>query len=288
MQILLVDVPYLCYRAWHSAKKESTPYMLLSVIEQETRTAKERFGTDRIVFAFDHPINHRRKIQPDYKSSRNIKRTEDEQQEHREFCEQIDIVKDICLPNLGYSNVFCVEGFEADDIIAKICQDAGLGETVIHTGTSLRDQCIIYSADKDLWQCVGPNVIWCSPHTGQVVSHRSFAEEWGLNPWEWANVKALAGCTSDDVSGIDGIGEITAAKFLRGELKRGKKYQAIEENLMPTLNRNLPLVKLPFEGCPTFEVRVDDLTKAKRESVLESLGVEVKRERRSKRKGFVW
>ena len=139
MQTLLVDCQYLCYRAWHSASRESTPYMLLSVLEQEAKATAERFGCSRIVFAFDHPVNHRRKLQPNYKQSRNTKLTETDKEIHQEFCEQINLVRDECLPGLGYSNVFCERGFEADDIIARIARD-----------TEENDQAVILSADKDL------------------------------------------------------------------------------------------------------------------------------------------
>ena len=275
MQILLIDCQYLCYRAWHSAKRESNVPMLLAVLENEAQNISQRFGSDRIVFAFDSELSKRRDMCPSYKAKRYENRTEEERLEHQEFCQQINHVRDNLLGRLGYANVFVKSGYEADDIIAKICQDL-----------ERKHDAVIYSADKDLWQCLKPNVVWCSPTTNQVVTQRSFAEEWGLAPHEWANVKALAGCSTDNVEGLEGIGEKTAALFLRGCLTTGKKAATINLKMEEILDRNLPLVKLPFDQMESFEIQPDDLTKAKRQVVMEELGVALPIKTERKRQGF--
>ena len=41
-------------------------------------------------------------------------------------------------------------------------------------------------------------------------------------------MKAITGDKGDDVPGCTGVGDVTALKYLRGELTKGKKFEAIE------------------------------------------------------------
>ena len=88
------------------------------------------------------------------------------------------------------------------------------------------------------------------------VTIDSFLAEYRIHPKEWSRVKSLAGCTTDSVQGVRGVGEITALKYFRGELGRTRKaYRAIVSPEGQALFRdNLPLVRLPFEGCPRLKL----------------------------------
>jgi 5'-3' exonuclease len=85
---------------------------------------------------------------------------------------------------------------------------------------------------------------------GEMITFNSFVKEWGIYPEDWAYVKAIAGCSSDNVQGVYGVGDPTAAKYLSKKMKvTSKKYQDIERALIDgLLSINLPLVRLPFEG----------------------------------------
>ena len=72
------------------------------------------------------------------------------------------------------------------------------------------------------------------------------------------NVKALAGCGSDEVPGIKGIGEITACKYLKNQLKETTAaYKKIVDGKEEATKRNIPLVKLPFDGTPVCKLVED-------------------------------
>jgi 5'-3' exonuclease len=66
-------------------------------------------------------------------------------------------------------------------------------------------------------------------------------------------VKALSGCTSDEIPGIPGVGEKTAIKYLSGALKsEHKTFQSIVQN-QALFQRNLALVTLPHpETSPLY------------------------------------
>ena len=75
-------------------------------------------------------------------------------------------------------------------------------------------------------------------------------------------MKAISGCSSDNITGIKGVGEKTAIKYLLGELKETTKtYKAIEEQKEELWKKNGKLTKLPLEGTKVFEIKEDKVSK---------------------------
>ena len=104
--------------------------------------------------------------------------------------------------------IFTKEGYEADDLIGTISQIAkndGIN-TMILTG------------DRDSFQLVddekGVSVIM--PSKGEIVKYdrQKVFERMGIYPEQVIDFKALAGDTSDNIPGIQGIGDKTASKLL--------------------------------------------------------------------------
>ena len=74
------------------------------------------------------------------------------------------------------------------------------------------------------------------------TTYKKFTKTSNCTPEQWALVKALAGCPTDNIKGIRGVGEKTAVKIIRGEHKKTlNDYRSVVE-------QNLPLVKLPYPG----------------------------------------
>ena len=275
MMWLLVDGTYLAYRAWYaiehlSYKGEGTTVAFGFIRELDKQ--REIRQADRVVLAFDHPGRClRRDLFEGYKESRRMKYAEDDKfgrERQDDFRKQLKRLVKKILPALGYRNVLAEKGYEADDIIAKAAEELPLG-----------DKAVIVTADKDMWQCLTPTISWFNPQQNKLVTSDSFREEWGIEPVQWASVKALAGCSTDDVPGIEGIGEKTAAKWFAGTLKSTSKvYQKIVDNL-DVHNRNMPLVKLPFDGLKLPKLFDDKLTDERRADVFDELGFKLMRKR---------
>ena len=85
-----------------------------------------------------------------------------------------------------------------------------------------------------------------------MTSLESFQAQWMLHPSKWAKVKAIAGCSSDNIEGVEGVGNVKAAQFLRGTLK-GKIADKIAGS-WPMIKRNYGLVKLPFPGTKLVSI----------------------------------
>ncbi len=132
-----------------------------------------------------------------------------------ELHEQVDYLKDM----LAAMNipVLTLQGFEADDIIgtiAKKYQDKGYEVTVV-------------SGDRDLLQLADAHIKITLPKTvkGQTTVFNYYPEdvlkEYSVTPHEIIELKALMGDTSDNIPGLPGVGEKTAAAII-------SQYHSIE------------------------------------------------------------
>lgn len=279
MITLLVDGNYLAWRAYHSTGmlrhndiETGVAFGLLREVEAQI----EFHGAQRVVLAFDHPSKGLRKgILPTYKSSRKSNRKDLDEEELEKlaiFYEQVRRLKQELLPMVGYRNIVEVPGYEADDIIAGYAQKVD--------GT---DEAVIISADGDLFQCLTPKVWFHNPTSKKTTTISSFVDKWGVLPEQWASVKAMAGCKTDDIPGIKGIGDKTAAQWFSGKLKEGKKFKAILDNL-DVYNNNLPLVRLPFPGLVLPDLVDDEITEASKLAVQVELGIRTDRSPKKKQK----
>ena len=253
MTRLVIDAPYLCYRAKYSTGQMSYQDDLTGVVYGFLRDVSKLsivFSTTDFVFCFDSPTSKRKKLFVDYKKSRTTNfetMSKEERRETRAFRKQVKELKEKWLPKIGFKNCFEVDGYEADDLIAQVCLDSTKHVTIV-------------SSDKDLLQCLRRRKVdvWC-PRTGLIITADSFREEYGVPPQHWARVKAIAGCSTDDVPGVVGVGEKTAVRYLRHELnEKSKKFQDIKNN-QRIIHRNLDLVRLPLDD----EINLPKIKKCK-------------------------
>jgi 5'-3' exonuclease len=230
---------------------------------KEVLSLKDEFGSDRVVFCFESGLNKRKELFPEYKLKRHSRELDEtELQVLGEFKHQLKVLRQDHLPRIGFSNVFTQRGYESDDIIASITQQLPEDQDAI-----------IISSDGDLLQLLRPNVMMYNPGKKKAVTLQSFSKETGLEPWEWAKVKAIGGCKTDEVPGIPGVGEKTAIKYILGKLKPDSAaYKAIKAN-KEIITRNRKLVELPFEGTQVFELRTDTISDEGWKEVCDALGM---------------
>ena len=238
MKTLLIDSNYLCYKA-----KLTTGFLefngmqtgiMFGFFNQLIKAAK-KIEPDNVVFFWDSKQNKRKEIYPDYKK-RNKDQTEEEKKEWEAAFQQFNQISQSILPQLGLYNNFHQKGYESDDLIAQYTMNKSKKEE-IYVATSdddmlqLLEYCSILNLGKDI-----------------IMTKTKFIEEYELHPEQWASVKKIAGCNSDNVPGVSGVGEKTAIKYLKGDLKKTSKiYQRIKES-SDLIKFNEQLVVLPFEG----------------------------------------
>jgi DNA polymerase I len=256
MEYMLIDGNSLTYRAFHAL-----PTDLVTASGQVTNAV---FGftsmlinllrdhqPDAVAVAFDRPEPTFRHAEvEDYKANR--------QEAPDILRQQMGLVRQV----VDTLRIRSVEqaGMEADDIIATLAtqaEDDGF-------------QVLITSGDRDSFQLVSENVMVLYPTRGVSelgrIDPEAVMTRYGLTPAQYPDFAALRGDPSDNLPNIPGVGEKTAAKWVRefGSLAeltdrvdevKGKAGDALRAHLanvllnrqLTELVRDVPLDVLPAD-----------------------------------------
>jgi len=101
-----------------------------------------------------------------------------------------------------------VPGFEADDVLG----------TLVDRVRDLPVDVVLVTADKDMLQLVSPRVRVLTT-TGRggdrvVLDEAAVLDKWGVSPAQIPDLLALMGDSIDNIPGVPGVGEKTAAKLI--------------------------------------------------------------------------
>jgi DNA polymerase I len=266
---LILDCNYLLYRAFHAMgglSYEGTATGATYGFLRDLVHLQEDLSSNKVVFCFDHGRLHRESLLSTYKASRKKKRkkgTPEEKRAYKELQRQIETLKMELLFEIGYRNVLYQEGYEADDIIASVCK----------LSLSEDDTAIIVSADKDLYQLLNERVSIWHPQQQRMLTEAGFRGMYDIDPAMWPEVKAIAGCPTDDIPGCDGVAELTAIKFIRRKLKQESvAYKRIIAGAA-AWQLNVELTLLPYPGVKEFRLRKDKVSSDKWAEVADRYGM---------------
>ena len=140
-----------------------------------------------------------------------------------ELAEQMPVIKDV----LRAMNIDILEkeGYEGDDILgtlAKFGEKKGLEVTIL-------------SGDRDTFQLASDNITIRIPRTKagktetENYNREKIIEEYGIEPKQLIEVKALQGDTSDNIPGVPGIGPKTALSLIQKYHSVKELYEKIEK-----------------------------------------------------------
>ncbi|MCL6472735.1 MAG: DNA polymerase I [Firmicutes bacterium] len=177
-----------------------------------------------------------------------------------ELISQIPIVKDV-LKALNIP-IFEMDGYEADDILA----------TLVAKAEAEKDEVLIVTGDRDAFQLVDEHIKIMTTRKGisdiVIYDRQKVEDRYGVTPEQVPDFLALKGDPSDNIPGVPGIGEKTAAKLIQqfGSLENllahldevpNKRWQEmLREHLseaelskkLATLERDVP-IDIDFDEC---------------------------------------
>ncbi len=205
MKLLLIDGNSLVYRAFFALPTD------MATASGQVTNAVYGFATmlvtmvkdqnpDGVLVVFDRKEpTFRHEAIPEYKAQR--------EKTPEILLEQLQIAREL-LDVLGITHREAV-GFEGDDIIA----------TVVARAVSESHDVIIVTGDRDAYQLVK------DPHIKVMYNKRGVSdyalydeagilERTGVHPSKYADYAAMRGDPSDNLDGVPGVGEKTAAKLL--------------------------------------------------------------------------
>jgi len=166
--------------------------MFLGLLKKENPT--------HVAVAFDiSRYSFRTRIYPEYKATRG--------ETPSEFIGQVPLLQE-ALAAMGVVTL-TKEDYEADDILATLAHQAG------EKGFDV----LVVSGDRDTFQLVNERVTVLYPSARGVAELKRYTpsaveERYGVPPHKYPDVAALVGETSDNLVGVDKVGEKTAVKWI--------------------------------------------------------------------------
>ena len=200
-QIILLDGSAFLFRAYFSTQsqgltnQEGFPTGAIFGVISSIKQLQAKYPTAKIVAIFDHKgKNFRHDIYPLYKANRKPAEPD--------LILQIEplyeVIKALGLPFL------CVEGVEADDVIASLSIKAK--KENIST--------LIASSDKDLYQLIG-DCVYQLDLKGKLMDSQAVIDKMGVEPTQILDFLSLTGDSSDNIPGVPSVGPKTAVKWLQ-------------------------------------------------------------------------
>src|SRR3954463_11095595 len=226
-ELFLIDGNSLAYRAFFAlpesiATSDGRPTNAIFGFASMLVKILTDYGEVPTVVVWDAGMSGRKEISADYKAQRSTRP---------------DLLK-LQWPHLrplvdafGYSNV-SVEGYEADDVIATLAEqakDRGIPVMVV-------------SGDRDAYQLVEPGVRIMTTSRGitdtKVYDTQGVIDRYGIPPELVPDFIGLKGDTSDNIPGVPGIGDKTAGQLISqyGSLEEGIDHA---DELSPPRRKNI-------------------------------------------------
>lgn len=205
MKILVLDGNSLAYRAFFalptdmataSGQVTNSVYGFVTML---TNLVKEQ-QPDGVVVVFDRrEKTFRHERAPEYKAQREA--------QPDILYQQLEIIREV-LSTLGVT-VLDKAGFEGDDLIATVVEKALADEVSV----------VVVTGDRDAYQLVHDPHIRVLYNKRGVTDYALYDEagivaKTGVTPMQYPEYAAMRGDTSDNLEGIAGVGEKTAAKLM--------------------------------------------------------------------------
>ena len=229
MKLMVLDGNSLAYRAFFalptdmataSGQVTNSVYgfctMLLSLLKEQK--------PDGVVVVFDRKEpTFRHVAAPEYKAQREA--------QPDILYQQMDIIKEV-LAAMGIATIDAA-GFEGDDLIATVATMAERDQHDLLIVTGDRDS---YQLVKDPYIRVLYNKRGVSDYA--LYNELGIFEKTGVTPMQYPDYAALRGDSSDNLDGVPGVGEKTAAKLISKYKSLKAVFDAADEQT-PKLRQSL-------------------------------------------------
>jgi len=204
--LLAVDGNSLLHRSFHAhagtraRAPDGTPVWAVRGLLSQVARAVARVGARGVVIGFDdHPNNDRKKRWPDYKATRLPKPPE--------LIVQLTTAVGV-LRTLGL-HVVVAPGLEADDVVASAAR----------TATAAGWDTVVVTSDRDSFALISDTTRVLRLITGgvdasPVLTPARLHTLTGVYPHQYREFAALRGDSSDNLTGVSGIGAKTASRLL--------------------------------------------------------------------------
>ena len=200
-KVFLIDGTAYCYRAFHAlpslATADGRPTNAVYGFIMMLQSLREKERPEYLGVAFDvGKPTFRHQQYRDYKIHRKPM--------PEALITQLPLIKSLL--SAYRVAVFEREGYEGEDVLATIARR--VADTQIEV--------LLVTADKDALQLVNSHIKVYNPHReGHVLDAHAVRQRYGVRPTQMVDLMALMGDETDNIPGVAGIGEKTAARLLQ-------------------------------------------------------------------------
>jgi DNA polymerase I len=197
--LILIDGSSWLFRAFHAlpplTNAQGEPTGAIYGLASMLRKLNKDYAPERLCVVFDPKgRTFRDDIYAEYKANRS----ETPEDLSAQFPWILQLLEAQGTP------VLTVDGFEADDVIGTLAKQ----------GESAGLEVLIVTGDKDMAQLVNNRVKLLDTMKNRTLDAAAVREKFGVGPETIIDYLALMGDSSDNVPGVRGVGEKTAAKLL--------------------------------------------------------------------------
>lgn len=246
--LLAIDVNYHVTRMWASGAGTEAAKEVSAWIKRTVTRLKEKGLTD-VVCCLDSSNSFRKELTKQWEDKYKDRATKDP-----ELIQQLRLAEDMV------SEFCCVkaDGFEADDFMASFAKQ-------------FNGKVTLFTVDKDMRQCLSPkcnmlvDVQWSEdPTSGQMLPDYKWVSVKDhlkgctynsttvadISPEQWTSFQCLAGDSSDNISGAEGIGATIAANLI-------KEFGTIEAIIQAAKDDDDRITKKKREALIAFEPKLE-------------------------------
>ncbi|MCI0818297.1 MAG: DNA polymerase I [Chloroflexi bacterium] len=280
--LVVIDGHSIIHRSFHAMKQLAEPLRVRATGELVgapfgfANTFLSMFAElqpTHVIVALDKgSVTFRNKIAASYKATRARMPDEERQEFNRQMDRSRQVIETFGIPMIDKEN------YEADDLMGTLATQAA--EQGVET--------YLVSMDSDIAQLVQEGVhLWMyRPYQRDSVIYKTaddVKERYLVFPNQMTDLKALKGDTSDNIAGIPGVGDKTAAKLIEqfgsieemldrtAEIKSAKQQALVVEyadqlrqsKLLATIVRDVPDITLDMDASDFYAhyepARVGDL-----------------------------
>ena len=224
--LVVIDGMAYAFRSFYAVAEMSNskgmPTNAIYGFMHALRRAEKSFHPDYAVVAFDSPGgSFRDEMLKEYKGHRDAP--------PEALVQQFPLIEEI-VDLMGW-HLLKLRRFDAEDIMA----------TLTAWGLKKKLDVILMTSDKDILQLIQPGVRVYreNPQGGSMYGRPEVLERFGVPPERITDLLGLMGDSADNIPGVPGIGEKTAAKLL-GEYKTIEGVlKAASKITQPKLSQNL-------------------------------------------------
>ncbi|MCG6552521.1 MAG: DNA polymerase I [Candidatus Magnetominusculus sp. LBB02] len=221
----LIDGTAYIYRAYHAitelTNSDGFPTNAIYGFTAMMYKLLKDKSPDAMAVVLDSPEpTHRHKLYPEYKANRAAPA--------EDFIMQIEPIKAVL--NAMNIEVIALPGYESDDIMAVLARRYASSSNTVY----------IVTGDKDLLQCVDSNIKIYDPVKNAVHDIDYVIKRLGVPPYKVPELMALTGDQIDNIPGVRGIGEKTAASLLND-------FDTVEDLIANTCKISSPRLRKMIE-----------------------------------------